>query len=165
MAKQMKKTTTIILGLAIAAYITLQTLGASGQMVGMAMFGLFVFLTALIFFIKGTLPFIKDKNLKTVRLVRLGAGCLVFSALIIPFWSLITWRFPPDKFNTATAWVATASLLIAVFGSAAPTIQRLYIGFVELNRVQREEIKRRKNRQQSVPSNPHSPSAPGADGR
>ncbi len=156
----MKKITAVIVIFAIAAYIVLQKYGDNDQVVGMSTFGLFIFLTALVFFLKGTRPFIGDENRKTVRLVRLGIGCLVFSALLIPFWSLITWRFPPDGFNMATALMATASLLIAVFGSAAPTIQRLVSGFVELNRIQKAEIKIRKSSRQGCTPKTHSPSAP-----
>lgn len=142
------KTMTRLIGiLAILAYVVLQRYGSKDQIVGMALFGVLVFLMALFLFLKGTYPHWRKEDPKTQRHVRIAIACLILSALLIPIWSLMTWRFPPDGFTMITALAATTTLLIAVFGSATPWIHRFVSGLIAINRIQREEIRKKKSSQ------------------
>jgi len=133
--------------LAIVAYVLLHRYGSKDQIVGMAMFGALVFLMALFLFLKGTYPHMGKDDPKTKRHVRIAVACLILSALLIPIWSVMTWRFPPDGFTMTTALAATATLPIAVMGSATPWIHRFVSGLIALNRIQREEIRKKKSSQ------------------
>ena len=143
----MKTITRLIGALAVGAYIVLQRYGSIDQLVGMAMFGTLVFLIALFLFLKATYPHIGKSDPTMARDVRIGIACLILSALLIPLWSLMTWRFPPDGFTMTTAAAATTTLLVAVIGSAAPWIHRAVSGLIAMNRIQREELRKKKSSQ------------------
>jgi hypothetical protein len=110
------------------------------QTLGCIIFGVFAFSMSVVFFVQGAIPFrvLNSTDCAARFSFRFACASLAFSALQVPAWWLMTRRFPPDGFTRAQAIVATAGVVLSLFGPAAPLIY-CFIRFAKLSKNQRRK--------------------------
>ncbi len=127
------------------------------QMLGCLVFWAFLMIWASFMFWAGSWPLLP--RLATEPQTRvpfaLGAGGLLFAIGQIPLWSLLTQRFPPDKFTEGQAVLATGGVVVSLFAPAAPIVIKVTRQLWTVNLEQRRKIKEKKNRSQP-PAAPYS---------
>lgn len=120
------------------------------QLLGCLVFWAFLVVWASFMFWAGTWPLLP--RLATEPQTRgpfaLGAGGLLFAIGQIPLWSLLTHRFPPDKFTEGQAVLATIGIVVSLCAPAAPVVIKVSRQLWAANLEQRRKIKEKKDRSQ-----------------
>lgn len=127
------------------------------QLLGCLVFWAFLVIWAAFIFWAGTWPLLPRlaNEPQTHVPFAVGAGGLVFAICQIPLWSLLTHRFPPDKFTETQAVLATVGVVISLFAPAAPVVSGVSKQLWKANLEQRRKIKEKKDRSQP-PAAPYS---------
>ena len=147
--KPKSKLVTAVAAVLVISYIAINVLGNrlnNNQLLGCLVVGTFMFSISLLAFLFGARPFrALGPSDKTIRRAFIFACLsLAYSVLQIPLWSCMTHQFPPGKMSETQAGLATAGVVISLFGPAAPWIVRFVRFIRERNKEQREALRRKK---------------------
>ncbi len=150
----------LLMAIMIGAGIVFSALGDRmnrDQMFGYLVFWAFLVIWASFMFWAGTWPlFARLANEPKTRVTfGIGATALAFAICQMPMWSLMTHRFPPDKFTGTQAVIATVGVVISLFAPAAPVVIGVSKQLWAANLVQRRKFKQKTTGGQS-PAAPYS---------
>ena len=140
----------ILMGIMIGAGIVFSVLGDrmnQDQLFGCLVFWTFLVVWSSFMFWAGTWPLLSRLvNEPNTRVpFAIGAGALIFAICQIPLWSLMTHRFPPDKFTGTQAVIATVGVVFSLFAPAAPVVIGVSKQLWAANLEQRRKLKEKKD--------------------
>ena len=111
------------------------------QSFGSIWYAILLFITSLIFFINGAVPYKSmisdDKKIKISYY--LSITCLILSALELPLWIIISGQFPPSKFSDLQVVIIAITIIFSIFGPASPWIILYRRHLIEIKNKKREE--------------------------
>lgn len=150
----------LLTGIIVGAGIVFSAFGErmnQNQLLGCLVFWAFLVIWASFMFWAGTWPLLPRlaREPQTRLPFAIGAGALIFAIGQIPLWSLMTHRFPPDKFTGTQAVLAAVGIVISLFAPAAPLVIGVSKQLWAANQEQRRRLKEKKTGSQP-PTPPYS---------